>query len=197
MGGAGTFSPLRPSICVGRSGRAAAREYPGWSRRQSGFGRQGLPVSSNNLEKYIIMREPSLIRTRNPSRSGRTTTGIRVAALPTVLLIGTVIALVAACTGGQDTGDEVDAGGETVNVMFPQHDVPPAEYWRERFVGKLTLEDGCLRAGSVLPIWPASFTFDTPNGVVRVIDANGRIAAHAGDDVRFDRAQRLVRGGPG
>ena len=72
--------------------------------------------------------------------------------------------------------------------MFPQHDVPAAEYWRERFVGKLTLEDGCLRAGSVLPIWPASFTFDTPNGVVRVIDADGRIAAHAGDDVRFDRA---------
>ena len=98
------------------------------------------------------------------------------------------MALVTACAGGKDTGDGVDAGGETVDVMFPQHDVPPAEYWRERFVGKLTLEDGCLRAGSLLLIWPASFTFDTNNGVVRVIDADGRIAAHVGDDVRFSRA---------
>lgn len=115
-------------------------------------------------------------------------TSIRAAALPTVLLMGLLIALIAACTGDQDVGDKADAGGESVNVVFPQHDVPTAEYWRERFVGKLTLEDGCLRAGSVLPIWPASFTFDIRNGVVRVIDADGRIAAHAGDDVRFDRA---------
>ena len=148
----------------------------------------GRLVTSNDLEKFIIMRKPSLNRTRDPSWSGRTTSGIRAAALPTILHMGLILALVVACTGGRDVGDKVDVGGENVEVMFPQHDVPAAEYWRERFVGKLTLEDGCLRAGSVLPIWPASFTFDTPNGVVRVIDADGRIVAHAGDDVRFDRA---------
>ena len=115
-------------------------------------------------------------------------TSIRAAALPTVLLTGLLIAVVAACTDGQDVGNKDDAGGETVNVTFPQHDVPAAEYWRERFVGKLTLEDGCLRAGPLLLIWPDGFTFDTRNGVVRVIDADGRIVAHAGDDVRFDRA---------
>ncbi len=114
-------------------------------------------------------------------------TSIHVAALPTVLLMGLLIALGSACTGGQDTGDGVDAGGESVNVEFPQHDVPAADHWVERFVGKLTLEDGCLRAGSLLLIWPARFTFDTKHGAVRVIAADGRIAAHVGDDVRFDR----------
>ena len=102
--------------------------------------------------------------------------------------MGLLVALAAACTGGENAGNKTDFAGESVNVMFPKHDVPAAEYWRERFVGKLTLEDGCLRAGPLLLIWPDSFTFDTRNGIARVIDADGRIAAHAGDDVRFDRA---------
>ena len=139
-------------------------------------------------KKHVIMQEPRSNRTRNPSRSGRTTYGFPMAALPTVLLVCLSIALVTACAGGRDSGDRVDVSGETVDVIFPQHDVPAADYWRERFVGKLTLEDGCLRAGSVLLIWPAGFTFDTKNGVVRVIDADGRIVAHGGDDVRFSRA---------
>lgn len=179
---------MRPSVWVGRSGRAAARESLSWFRRKRGFGQHGLPVISNNYKKHVIMRKPSSNRTRDPSRSGSATNGFPMAALPTVLLVCLSIALVTACAGGQDTGQKANAGGGTVDVMFPQHDVPPAEYWRERFVGKLTLEDGCLRAGSVLLVWPAGFTFDTKNGVVRVIDADGRIVAHGGDDVRFSRA---------
>ena len=53
---------------------------------------------------------------------------------------------------------------------------------------RLTLEEGCLRAASRLLIWPNTFRFDTRDGVVRIVDATGRIAAHVGDDVRFSRA---------
>ena len=103
-----------------------------------------------------------------------------------VLVVSLLVALAAACTGGQDIGEE--AGGvESIDVVFPQHDVPPTDYWSERFVGQLTLEDGCLRAASLLLIWPNTFTFDTKNGVVRIVDATGRIVAHVGDDVRFSR----------
>ena len=117
---------------------------------------------------------------------GRARPGNRRAALQ-VLVIGLLVALTAACSGGQDIGEEADGGGESVDVMFPQHDVPPTDYWSERFVGQLTLEDGCLRAASLLLIWPNTFTFDTKNGVVRIVDATGRIVAHVGDDVRFSR----------
>ena len=117
---------------------------------------------------------------------GRARPGNRRAALQ-VLVIGLFVALTAACSGGQDIGEEADGGGESVDVMFPQHDVPPTDYWSERFVGQLTLEDGCLRAASLLLIWPNTFTFDTKNGVVRIVDATGRIVAHVGDDVRFSR----------
>ncbi len=126
--------------------------------------------------------------TQDSPGSVRATTGTRPIVLQVLLMSILVVLLAVRCIGGQDTGDGVDVGGETVDVMFPQHYVAAADYWRERFVGKLTLEDGCLRASSLLLIWPASFTFDTKNGVVRVIDADGRIAAHAGDDVRFSRA---------
>ena len=134
------------------------------------------------------MREPASTRIRSPAKPGRATGEIRLAALPAVLLLGLLVAVVGACTGRQDTGEEVNAGGEIVEVMFPQHDVPPAGDWRERSVGKLTLEDGCLRAGPLLLIWPDGFTYDTRNGTGRVIDGDGRVVAHAGDDVRFDRA---------
>ena len=118
--------------------------------------------------------------------TGRAGPGNRRAALQ-VLVVSLLVALAAACTGGQEIGEEAGSGGETVFVTFPQHAVPPTDYWSERFVGQLTLEDGCLRAASLLLIWPNTFTFDTKNGVVRIVDATGRIVAHVGDDVRFSR----------
>ena len=91
---------------------------------------------------------------------------------------------------GEDAkiGDEGSGKDANVGVMFPQHDVPPTDYWSESFIARLVLEDGCLRAASRLLIWPNTFEFDTRDGVVRVVDATGRIAAHVGDDVRFGRA---------
>ena len=83
-----------------------------------------------------------------------------------------------------------------VVVAFPQHDeqIPP-DRGREFFAGKLVLKEGCLRAEapprsghdnrSPLIVWPRSFTLNTEDGYVRVVDATGRIAARVGDHVRF------------
>ena len=140
---------------------------------------------SDNLKKAVTMNDSASNHPPGSPGPGRARPGNRRAALQ-VLVVSLLVALAAACTGGQDIGEE--AGGvESVDVMFPQHDVPPTDYWSERFVGQLTLEDGCLRAATLLLIWPNTFTFDTKNGVVRIVDATGRIVAHVGDDVRFSR----------
>ena len=81
----------------------------------------------------------------------------------------------------------VSGDDQIPGVIFPQHEAPPTDYWSESFIARLTLEEGCLRAASRLLIWPNTFRFDTRDGVVRVVDATGRIAAHVGDDVRFSR----------
>ena len=81
----------------------------------------------------------------------------------------------------------VSGDDQIPEVIFPQHEAPPTDYWSESFIARLTLEEGCLRAASRLLIWPNTFRFDTRDGVVRVVDATGRIAAHIGDDVRFSR----------
>ena len=137
-------------------------------------------------KKAVTMNDSASNHPPSSPGPGRARPGNRRAALQ-VLVIGLLVALTAACSGGQDIGEEADGGGESVDVMFPQHDVPPTDYWSERFVGQLILEDGCLRAASLLLIWPNTFTFDTKNGVVRIVDATGRIVSHVGDDVRFSR----------
>ena len=106
-------------------------------------------------------------------------------AIVIIPLIGLALALAAAACGGQGRVD-----------FFPQHDasfIP--DRGRESFVGKLVLKNGCLRAEapprsghdnrSRLIIWPRSFTLNTEDGYVRVVDATGRIAARVGDHVRF------------
>ena len=142
---------------------------------------------SDNIEKIVMMNEFASTSTRGSPGPGRARPGNRLATLQ-VLVVSLLVALTAACSGGQDIGEEADGGGESVDVMFPQHDVPPTDHWNERFVGQLTFEDGCLRAASLLLIWPNTFTSDTREGVVRIVDATGRIVAHVGDDVRFSRA---------
>ena len=54
---------------------------------------------------------------------------------------------------------------------FPTLDVDPVSGLRQR--------------KSLLLVWPGTFTLSTEDGVVRVVDAIGRIAAHAGDHVRI------------
>ena len=140
----------------------------------------------DNPKKAVTMNDSASNHPPSSPGPGRARPGNRLATLQ-VLVVSLLVALTAACTGGQDIGEEADDGGESVDVMFPQHDVPPTDYWSERFVGQLAMEDGCLRAASLLLIWPNTFTFDTKNGVVRIVDATGRIVAHVGDDVRFSR----------
>ena len=131
---------------------------------------------SDNLKKASTMSDSAISDTRGSSDPGRAIAGDRLTALQ-VLLVSLLVALAAiGCSGGEGNV-----------VAFPQHEAPPTEYWSESFIARLTLEEGCLRAASRLLIWPNTFRFDTRDGVVRVVDATGRIAAHVGDDVRFSR----------
>jgi hypothetical protein len=76
-------------------------------------------------------------------------------------------------------------------IAFPRQ--KPAEGIREsmmaELVGTLRLEDGCLRVQSlydgtaILPIWPPEFTLRTDGDQVLVIDGQGQVAAHAGEEV--------------
>ena len=90
---------------------------------------------------------------------------------------------------------------EGPEVLFPQHDaLPRTDRGGQHLVVKLVLDGGCLRADthfsrrsslrhriskSVLLVWPETFTLSTEDGVVRIVDANGRIAARVGDHVRI------------
>ena len=88
---------------------------------------------------------------------------------------------------------------EGPEVHFPQHAAPlgtddGGSYW----AGQLVLHDGCLGVevppdangpgGTILLIWPSGFAADVEGLDVRVVDANGGIAARVGDHVRLTRA---------
>ncbi len=122
---------------------------------------------------------------RDSQNPAQLVTGTRLAGLQ--ILVGSLLVALAAvgCSGGRGGGQNDE---QAPVVEFPQHHAPTADYWTQSFVGQLVLEEGCLRASSLLLIWPRTFTFDTKNGVARIVDKTGRIAAHVGDDVRFSRA---------
>ena len=98
-------------------------------------------------------------------------------------------------------GPAIPSIPEGPKVLFPQHDAPLKTDRGHSMVVKLVLDGGCLRADfptldvdpvsglrqrkSLLLVWPGTFTLSTEDGVVRVVDAIGRIAAHAGDHVRI------------
>ena len=129
----------------------------------------------------------------------------RLAALQ-VILASLLVALSAVvCSGGQgNVGGEGRSEDANV-VMFPQHDAPlKTDRGGRNGVVKLVLDGGCLRADyptlavdpslrhrisiSALLVWPETFTLSTEDGVVRVVDANGGIAARVGDHVRITYA---------
>ena len=100
--------------------------------------------------------------------------------------------------------------GECPGTMFRIHDVkvlPDVEVYFPRqdealergqvvklYVGELVLNGKCLGVrvsdGSIghepaLLVWPRAFELNVEDGAVEVIDANGRVAARMGDEVRF------------
>ena len=166
------------------------------------------------------MRDSPTSKTRGSSVPGRAETGSRLAALQ-VILASLLVALSAVVCSGVQGNFGGEGPGENVNVvMFPQHDAPlKTDRGGQHTVAKLVLDGGCLRADystlevdpssghristSALLVWPEMFTLSTEDGVVRVVDANGRIAARVGDHVRITyadlsiqeaRDQGLIRG---
>ena len=120
-------------------------------------------------------------------------------------------------TGISPTGDEPQLGrGKITEVIFPRHDAPlGTDNGGNYYAGRLLLAEGCLRVEvppdtngpgvSRLPIWPNGFALSIELGVIRVVDRNGRIAAHVGDHIRLSsstasyqeaRDKDLVRGMP-
>ena len=76
-------------------------------------------------------------------------------------------------------------------IAFPRQ--KPTEGFREAMeaalAGTLRLEEGCLRVYSLydgrstLPIWPPEFTLRVEGDQVLVIDGEGQVVAHAGEEV--------------
>ena len=142
---------------------------------------------------------------RTTTATVRAVTDVRRASLR-LLFVSLLVALAAVgCSGGESPGKNANDGdegpGEVANVvMFPQHDAPlRTDRGGQYRVAKLVLDGGCLRADyptleqdpslphrtSALLVWPETFTLSTEDGVVQVVDANGRIAARVGDHVRI------------
>ena len=134
------------------------------------------------------MTDSALSHIRTSSGYGRAVTGGRSAALQ-VILVSLSVVLAAGCGDGQDGVR-----------MFPRHDARlGTDDGGKYFAGQLVLDEGCLRAevppdannplkSSRLLIWPSGFTLDTEDGVIRIVDGTGRIAARAGDHIRLSRA---------
>ena len=76
-------------------------------------------------------------------------------------------------------------------VAFPRQ--APVEGERAtmaaELIGRLTLVDGCLRVNSIygtasyLPIWPPEFALRAHDGEIQVLDGDGQVVAHVGQEV--------------
>ena len=153
--------------------------------------------------KAVTMSHFASSGNRTSAATVRAVTNVRRACLR-LLFVNLLVALAAVgCSGGQANGGD-EGPGEDINVviMFPQHGaLPRTDRGGQHLVVKLVLDGGCLRADyptlavdpslrhriskSVLLVWPGTFTLSTEDGVVRVVDAIGRIAARVGDHVRI------------
>ncbi len=71
------------------------------------------------------------------------------------------------------------------NVVFPrQRQVAgPRSFPSAAFGGRLVNDNGCLRVGNSLVVWPAEFTLITKNGVLTIIDEHDRTVAQVGDEL--------------
>ncbi len=85
--------------------------------------------------------------------------------------------------------EEPQQNGDSVNIssyapFFPVQKNPTDECMDAELSDKpeeLVLEDGCLRAGGYLLIWPYNFSLSTKDGVIHVIDDTGQPIARVGD----------------
>ena len=105
-----------------------------------------------------------------------------------LLVWGLLVMLATACSGGQPE-----------KVFFPRHDAPlGTDYGGNYWAGRLVLEEGCLRVlvppdangpgTSRLLIWSQGYRLSLEDEAVRIVDGDGRIAAHVGDHIRLSHS---------
>lgn len=100
-----------------------------------------------------------------------------------VLMIGIII-LISGCVEETQQND-ISVNTPTSTPFFPQQKENPAIYMDAELVGELVLEDGCLRVGDDLLVWPHGFSLSTEDGVIQIIDDNGQPIMRVGDKIKL------------
>jgi len=78
------------------------------------------------------------------------------------------------------------ANTSTSAPFFPvQKDPNPPTYMTAELVGELVLKDGCLRVDEFLLVWPHGFSVSTDDGVIHIIDDNGKSIMRVGDKIKL------------
>lgn len=102
-----------------------------------------------------------------------------------VLIIGIIMStLISGCV------EETQQNYKSVNtststLFFPQQKENPTIYMDAKLVGELVIENGCLRVGDDLLVWPHGFSVSTEDGVTQIIDNGGQPVMRVGDKVNL------------
>ncbi len=110
----------------------------------------------------------------------------KVLAIAFVAIIGIII--VSGCITEKQPVPPVnvsDINTSTSTPFFPQQKENPAIYMDAQLVGELVLDDGCLRVGDDLLVWPHGFSLSTEDGVIQIIDDNGQPIMRVGDKIKL------------
>ncbi|OGJ43986.1 hypothetical protein A2272_05130 [Candidatus Peregrinibacteria bacterium RIFOXYA12_FULL_33_12] len=72
------------------------------------------------------------------------------------------------------------------SIIFPTQDKPATEWMQALLSGKLLIDnDGCVRIGDSLIIWPYEFSLKNINGVYTVFDNLGKAVGNIGDQIKI------------
>ena len=101
------------------------------------------------------------------------------------LMIGIIMSiLISGCVEEpQQIGKSVNTSTST--PFFPEQKENLAIHMDAELVGELVLENGCLRLGNDLLVWPHGFSVITEDRVTQIIDNNGQPIIRVGDKIKL------------
>jgi len=102
-----------------------------------------------------------------------------------VLMIGIIMSILIGGCVEETQQNDISVNTLTSTPFFPQQKENPAIYMDAELVGELVLEDGCLRVGDDLLVWPHVFSLSTENGVILIIDDNDQPIMRVGDKIKL------------